>query len=53
MEVGAAQQEVDVLDVLRKRKTAVEEEREGLAKAAGRYRALERAFSKRRRTGYR
>jgi len=46
MEVGAAQQEVDVLDVLRQRSKEVSVEREGLAQTAGRYKALERAFGK-------
>lgn len=46
MEVGAAQQEVDVLDVLRERKSSVSGERENLALTSGRYKALERAFSK-------
>lgn len=46
MEVGAAQQEVDVLDVLRERRTGLNEERENLALSSGRYKALERAFSK-------
>jgi exonuclease SbcC len=46
MEVGAAQQEVDVLDVLRQRSREVSAEREGLAQTVSRYKALERAFGK-------
>lgn len=45
-EVGAARQKVNVLDDLRARRKRLEAEREDLARQIGRYRALERAFSK-------
>jgi exonuclease SbcC len=46
MEVGAAQQKVDVLADLKQRRKAWEAERETLANRVGQYRQLERAFSK-------
>jgi exonuclease SbcC len=45
-EVGAAQQLVAVLDELRKRKAALEEQRDELAGHVGRFQSLERAFGK-------
>jgi exonuclease SbcC len=44
--MGAAKQEVDVLDTLRGRRKDIEEEREGLAAQVSQYQALERAFGK-------
>lgn len=46
MEVGAAQQEVDVLGDLKKRKKELEGEREEHAKMVAQFKALERAFGK-------
>ncbi len=46
MEVGAAQQKVQVLDDLRKRRKDLEAERAELAKNAGQYKQLETAFGK-------
>jgi exonuclease SbcC len=46
LEVGAAQQKVLVLDDLKKRRTELDSQREGLARQVGQYRQLERAFSK-------
>jgi exonuclease SbcC len=45
-EVGGARQKVSVLDDLRKRKKKLESERGELGLQVGRYKALERAFSK-------
>ncbi len=45
-EVGAARQKVNVLEDLRKRKKALEAERGELARQAGQYKSLERAFGK-------
>ena len=44
--LGAAQQEVAVLDVLRSRKAEFENQREGLAEQVSKFQALERAFGK-------
>lgn len=44
--VGAAQQEVAVLDTLRRRKTDYESQREQLARQVSQFQALERAFGK-------
>lgn len=44
--MGAAKQEVDVLDTLRGRRKDIEEERERLAAQVSQYQALERAFGK-------
>jgi exonuclease SbcC len=44
--VGAAKQEVDVLDTLRVRRKDIEVEREELAAQVSQYQALERAFGK-------
>ena len=46
MEVGAAQQEVLVLDTQRQRRKALEAEREGFAQTVSQYKSLERAFGK-------
>lgn len=45
-EVGAAKQEVDVLDTLRLRKKEIDEQRDQLAGRVGQYQSLERAFGK-------
>jgi exonuclease SbcC len=46
MEVGAAQQKVLVLDDLKARQEAIQDERASLARKVGQYRQLERAFGK-------
>jgi exonuclease SbcC len=46
MEVGAAQQKVNVLKELKKRRKDLEAEREGFAQQVGQYKQLERAFGK-------
>ena len=46
MEVGAAQQKVDVLANLKNRRKDIESERETLAQKVDRYKQLERAFGK-------
>ncbi|MBN1145649.1 MAG: SMC family ATPase [Anaerolineales bacterium] len=46
IEMGAALQQVEVLDDLKARKLELEAQREDLAVQAGRYRQLERAFGK-------
>jgi len=46
IEVGAAQQEVDVLDTLRTRKQEITQEREVLAQKVSQLKAVERAFGK-------
>ncbi len=46
MEVGAAQQKVNVLDDLKKRHKTFELEREGFAQQIGQHKQLERAFGK-------
>lgn len=46
MDVGAAQQKVDVLHSLKSRKKTLEAERENWAHQVGQYRQLERAFGK-------
>ncbi|MBT3390968.1 MAG: SMC family ATPase [Chloroflexi bacterium] len=46
MEVGAAQQNVQVLDDLRLRRKELEAERQSLAKRSGQYKQLETAFGK-------
>ena len=46
MDVGAAQQKVQVLDDLRKRRKELESQRETLAKRSGQYKQLETAFGK-------
>ena len=45
-EVGAAKQRVAVLEDLRKRKSEIEGQREGLAASVGEFQSLERAFGK-------
>jgi exonuclease SbcC len=46
LEVGAARQKVDVLEVQRARRKTFDTQREELARMAGQYRQLERAFGK-------
>jgi exonuclease SbcC len=46
MEVGAAQQKVEILKDLKGRRKALAAQREGFARRAGHYRQLERAFGK-------
>ncbi len=46
LEVGAAQQKVDVLTDLKTRRKTLETRRDELARLAGQYKQLERAFSK-------
>ncbi|MBN2149401.1 MAG: SMC family ATPase [Anaerolineales bacterium] len=46
MQVGAARQKVDVLEDLKTRRETYQKQREELARQAGRYKALERAFGK-------
>lgn len=46
MDVGAAQQKVDVLQGLKKRQKTLDSQREQAAQLVGQYRQLERAFSK-------